>query len=179
MIVFGVYVREAACLLAVYLCVITITVHDFWNAGREADDHGLVVASPKKGTEEEETEEVMVRVRCLYVMCPISPAGLIRSPFPHHNGLQMKPSDAGENGPASRVRRRRLSRSSSLQKRDRSPPGESKDNGDEMSLEPVYALPGGGGQVPTFMEAFDNEFVHFFKNVGILGGLVLLAIQEM
>ena len=27
--------------------------------------------------------------------------------------------------------------------------------------------------VPTFPFVFDNEFVHFFKNVGMMGGLML------
>ena len=28
-------------------------------------------------------------------------------------------------------------------------------------------------RVPTFATLFDNEFVHFFKNIGMIGGLVL------
>lgn len=35
------------------------------------------------------------------------------------------------------------------------------------------ALPAGGGGVPTFLAPFDSEFVHFFKNIGMAGGLVI------
>ena len=32
--------------------------------------------------------------------------------------------------------------------------------------------------VPTFPTEFDNEFVHFFKNVGMIGGLALFLTIE-
>jgi len=35
------------------------------------------------------------------------------------------------------------------------------------------ALPAGGGGVPTFLDPFSSEFVHFFKNVGMAGGLLV------
>ena len=36
------------------------------------------------------------------------------------------------------------------------------------------------GQVPTFLTGFDNEFVHFFKNIMGLGGLlVYLAYSDV
>ena len=35
------------------------------------------------------------------------------------------------------------------------------------------ALPAGAGGVPTFLAPFDSEFVHFFKNIGMAGGLVV------
>lgn len=33
--------------------------------------------------------------------------------------------------------------------------------------------------IPNFPSEFDNEFVHFFKNVGMIGGLVMyLEMQQ-
>ena len=49
----------------------------------------------------------------------------------------------------------------------------------------AFVLPAQGGQpypqqrVATFPANFDNEFVHFFKNVGMMGGLaVSLAYSD-
>jgi len=33
-------------------------------------------------------------------------------------------------------------------------------------------------QIPTFPTQFDSEFVHFFKNVGMIGGLVMYLVLE-
>jgi 1,4-dihydroxy-2-naphthoate octaprenyltransferase len=159
----GPFARESAAILLAFLFPVTVAVHDFYNTGFDeqseirkggwAEDvgSGRRAAAPKKVEEEVQQEQEKDAV---------SKAGVAAStPARKRAGSTSSGSTA-----ATSASRKRAAPAAAPIVREADADADAAHAPSSSSA---------GASVPTFLRDFDNEFVHFFKNVQILGGLLV------
>ncbi|KAA0154370.1 hypothetical protein FNF29_02590 [Cafeteria roenbergensis] len=142
----GVQACASAALLLVFLAAVTPVVHDMWSYGLPPGDPATPAGRAAKAESDSDSAEAA------------------------------EPAAAGGDSDGQEVFLVRYRRSSSSGRRRRRnhnaapiPPGPAAPEGNPFAS----ALPAGAGGVPTFLDPFASEFVHFFKNVGMAGGLLV------
>ncbi len=155
---FDVYTRQAAMVLVAFLVPVTFIVHDFWNMDLEAN---------KWNTQAE--QDVLA-------------AWQARTAAPARNA-DAEDADTADSSSSAMPTTGARSRSNA---RKRTAAAGDEDNvpttGKGATHESAAAneqwAPLHSRAVPNFMDSFSSEFVHFFQNIGMLGGLlVYLALS--
>jgi len=143
--VLGIHAREAAAVLVLFLLPVTAAVHDLWNADIDLGAEKVAVADADAGAN----------------------AGADGEGEPRRAAAAASAKGKG-------AKQRRGSSAAVAAAADAPAPAAKAAKAAPVSAPALTAaiVPSGGG-VPTFLTNFDNEFVHFFKNVGMLGGLLV------
>lgn len=155
----GIYEKPTAVALALFLVAVTPTVHNFWDANVPGDPEWGSQASSSSGGDDE---------------IEATPAEAASNGTKSKGKLKSKGKGRGRAGSRARTRRQTSSDdesegSNSDDEAEAASGAQSHSGGEGSST--VRGLDG-AGPVPTFLQAFDNEFVHFWKNLGMLGGLL-------
>lgn len=146
----GVQTCASAALLLVFLVAVTPVVHDMWS-------YGLPPEAPVEPAADEATA--------------------------HGDDDTVEPGpDASDNDSDDQevflVRYRRSSSSSRRRRRNHDAAVERIRLAEEDKKAFATALPAGAGGIPTFLDPFASEFVHFFKNIGMAGGLLVFLVYS-
>lgn len=147
------YSRESAAILVAFLLPVTISVHDLWNA-----DHD-------EAAEFRDPEAVAPLGQAVSVNAAAKTAGATkasaRGRSPSATPRKRKSSDAA------------VSAAAEPAAAAAAPAGGQHSSDVYNGFRPSSGADGAPVAIPTFVTAFDNEFVHFFKNVGMIGGLLV------
>jgi len=181
----GVREKQAAAVLALFLVVVTPTVHNFWDANVPGDPAWEDVAAAEAAGASGGEVDVGGRATGQDEVSEVEEDEDEGEETEEAN-VARKEVEEEESLPSSRRRRARS--------RGRAPARSSSRRSHAPALAPAPAAPApatsafqperpshirgldGAGPVPTFLAGFDNEFVHFWKNIGMLGGLIAFVV---
>ena len=156
---FGVYTREAALVLVAFLVPVTFIVHDFWNMDLDgnkwdtkAEQAALAAWESKHGACTAPAAEAEAK------------AGGGASTMPERG--RRSRSAARKRGGGGEAAADTVG--SSVQ--------ESSAKGVKGDASVPVWVPLHSRAVPNFMDEFSSEFVHFFQNIGMLGGLLVYIV---